>query len=227
MASPDVILYGYDTPNVYKVSITLEELDVKYEVKLIDIRAGVQKQEWFLKINPNGRVPAIVEKTSREDFPVFESGGIQLYLAEKFDKSHKISFPHGTPEYWELVEWLFFLNSDLGSAQRSGIFFSKFASEKIPFAIGHYRNEVRRIYTILNDRLKAQKEKLQPGQDGPYLIANKYSLADIAAFPWNKIDELTEVDTSGLDELVAWRAKIHAREPVVKGLASCGSGSGL
>ena len=92
--------YTLGTPNGQKISITLEELGVKYNTHKIDISKGTQKEPWFLKINPNGRIPAIIDKTSGKPKRIFEGASIQLYLCEKYDKDHKISFPYDSDEYW-------------------------------------------------------------------------------------------------------------------------------
>lgn len=96
--------YTLGTPNGHKISVTLEELGIKYNTHKIDISKNVQKEPWFLKINPNGRIPAIIDKTSGKPKRIFEGASIQLYLCEKYDKDHKISFPYDSDEYW--VGWL-------------------------------------------------------------------------------------------------------------------------
>ena len=118
----DIILYTSGTPNGQKASITLEELGLKYEVKTIEISKNVQKEDWFLKINPNGRIPAIVDKTPAADGTsqekrIFESGALMLYLCQKYDPEHKLNYPYGTNEYWEVVEWLIWMQSGVGPMQ--------------------------------------------------------------------------------------------------------------
>lgn len=119
---PDIVLYTSGTPNGQKASITLEELGLPYEVQNIQIGKNVQKEDWFLKINPNGRIPAIVDKTPSSDGKprekrIFESGALMLYLCERYDPEHKLSYPYNSDEYWEVVEWLVWMQSGLGPMQ--------------------------------------------------------------------------------------------------------------
>lgn len=119
---PDIVLYTSGTPNGQKASITLEELGLPYEVQNIQISKNIQKEDWFLKINPNGRIPAIVDKTPTSDGKprekrIFESGALMLYLCERYDPEHKLSYPYDSDEYWEVVEWLVWMQSGLGPMQ--------------------------------------------------------------------------------------------------------------
>lgn len=124
MAAPktDIVLYTSGTPNGQKASITLEELGIHYEVKNIEISKNVQKEPWFLNINPNGRIPAIVDKTPTPDGKprekrVFEGGAILLYLTQRYDPENELNYPYDTDEYWEVVEWLFWMQSGIGPMQ--------------------------------------------------------------------------------------------------------------
>ena len=127
MASPaktNIILYTSGTPNGQKASITLEELGIHYEVKNIEISKNVQKEDWFLRINPNGRIPAIVDKTPTSDGKtrekrVFESGALMLYLCQRYDPENRLNYSYDTDEYWEVVEWLVWMQSGLGPMQAS------------------------------------------------------------------------------------------------------------
>jgi len=203
-----VILYTAGTPNGQKASITLEELGIPYEVQAIDISKNVQKEEWFLKINPNGRIPAIVDPNNN-DFAVFESGALMLYLVDKYDKDHKISYPHGSDKYWEVVSWLFFQNAGVGPMQGQAFHFIKFAPEKIPYGISRYQNETRRLYSILDSRLK---------QNGDWLVGDRLTVADIANFTWVNRASLIEIDLKEFPHLNAWVERINAREAVKRGL---------
>lgn len=114
-SGPDIHLYTTQTPNGIKISITLEELGLPYTVHKIDISKNTQKEPWFLEINPNGRIPALTDKfTDGETIRLFESGSIQQYLVERYDTEYRISYPRGTREYWEVNNWLFFLNAGVG-----------------------------------------------------------------------------------------------------------------
>lgn len=119
---PDIVLYTSGTPNGQKASITLEELGLPYEVQNIQISKNIQKEDWYLKINPNGRIPAIVDKTPSSDGKprekkIFESGALMLYLCERYDPEYKLSYPYNSDEYWEVVEWLVWMQSGLGPMQ--------------------------------------------------------------------------------------------------------------
>lgn len=208
ISSPCLILYTSFSPNGQKVSITLEELGLNYEVKPLDLMNGEQKEEWFLKINPNGRIPALVDK-SNNDFASFESGAIMLYLVDKYDKDNKLSFPHGTNLYWEMVSWLFFQNAGIGPMQGQYIHFLRFAPEKIEYAKNRYYNEVRRLYSVLNQRLK---------ENGDWLVGDKYTIADIASFTWVNFAFWGDIDLSEFSQLKEWCDRINKREAVAKGL---------
>jgi GSH-dependent disulfide-bond oxidoreductase len=194
-------LYSSPTPNGYKVSITLEELEIPYELHAIDLSSGAQKEPWFLKINPNGRIPAIVD--DEEDFAVFESGAIMLYLAERAGRLIP-SDPKGRSL---VVQWLMFQMGGLGPMMGQANVFARYFPEHIPPAIDRYRRESRRLLEVLDGRL-AENEWL----------AGDYSIADIANFAWARIHEWPGVDISGLDHLVRWMDAIAARPAVQRGL---------
>ena len=114
----DIHLYTTQTPNGIKISITLEELRLPYKHTKIDISKNTQKEQWFLDINPNGRIPALTDKfTDGKTIRVFESGAIMQYLVDRYDKDHKISYPKGSREEVEMNGWLFFLNAGVGPMQ--------------------------------------------------------------------------------------------------------------
>jgi len=106
----NLTLYTFGTPNGHKPSITLEELGLKYKTEVVNITKNIQKEDWFLDLNPNGRIPALKDGEMR----VFESGAIMLYLTDHYDKDHKISYPHGSREYYEMVSWLMWQMGGLG-----------------------------------------------------------------------------------------------------------------
>lgn len=118
----DIILYTSGTPNGQKASITLEELGLNYEAKNIQISKSVQKEDWYLRINPNGRIPAMIDRTPTPDGKtrekrIFESGAMMLYLCQKYDPDNKISYPYDSDKHWEVVEWLIWMQSGLGPMQ--------------------------------------------------------------------------------------------------------------
>jgi glutathione S-transferase/GST-like protein len=195
-------LYTSPTPNGYKVTITLEELGVPYEVHPIDLSTGAQKEPWFTAINPNGRIPAIVDR-GNGGFPVFESGAIMLYLAEREGRL----IPSDDKGRSRVVQWLMFQMGGLGPMMGQANVFTRYFPEVIPAAIDRYRRESRRLLEVLDGHL-AQNEYL----------AGDYSIADIANFAWARIHEWPGVDISGLDSLVRWMDAIAARPAVQRGV---------
>jgi GST-like protein len=196
-------LYTAATPNGHKASIALEELELPYTVHAINLGAGDQKQESYLKLNPNGRIPTIVDRDNG-DFVVFESGAILLYLAEKTGRL----LPSDAKGRSVAVQWLMFQMGGIGPMQgQAGVFF-RYAPEKIPFAIDRYQRETRRLYEVLDRRL-SQVEYL----------AGDYSIADIASFPWVRAHSWVGVSVDGLPHVQRWLAAIEARPAVARGLA--------
>jgi len=167
-----------------------------------------QKEDWFLKINPNGRIPAIVDQNNN-DFSVFESGALMLYLVDKYDKDRKISYPQGSDHYWEVVSWLFFQNAGVGPMQGQAAHFYKFAPEKIEYGINRYINETRRLYSVLENRLK---------QNGYWLVGDRMTIADIANFGWVNLAFMVNIDLKEFPLLNAWVDRINAKETVKRGL---------
>jgi glutathione S-transferase/GST-like protein len=196
-------LYTAATPNGHKVSIALEELDLAYEVHALDLSAGPQKEPWFLAINPNGRIPAIVDR-GNGDFAVFESGAILLYLAEKTGRL----LPADEKGRSEVVQWLMFQMGGLGPMMGQANVFARYFPEKIPAAIDRYLRESRRLLEVLDRRLATRS-----------WLAGDYSIADIANFAWARIHDWPGVDVSGLDHLHRWMERIAERPAVQRGLA--------
>ena len=198
-------LYTASTPNGWKASITLEELGIPYKVQAIELGKNVQKEPWFLAINPNGRIPAIVDR-SNGDFAVFESGAIMLYLCDQ-DASGKL-LPRDAKGRSRVEQWLMFQMGGVGPMQGQANVFFRYFPEKLPGAISRYQNETRRLYEVLDGQLAK----------GAYL-AGDYSLADIANYSWVRIHEWAGVSTDGLDSLKRWMADLAARPTVQLGLA--------
>ena len=196
-------LYTAATPNGHKVSITLEELGLPYSVHVLDLSAGEQKEPAFLKINPNGRIPAIVDR-SNGDFPIFESGAIMLYLAERAGRL----IPADEKGRSRVVQWLMFQMGGLGPMMGQANVFAKYFPERIQPAIDRYLRESRRLLEVLDGHLA----------DNEYL-AGDYSIADIANFAWARVPHWPGVDIEGLDHLQRWMAAIDARPEVQRGLA--------
>ena len=194
-------LYTAATPNGYKASIALEELELPYELHWLKLSEGDQKQPWFLKINPNGRIPAIVDRDAG-DFPVFESGAILVYLAEKTGRL----MPTDAKGRSEVIQWLMFQMGGLGPMMGQANVFFRYFPEQIPSAIDRYQRESRRLLEVLDGRL-ADNE----------FLAGEYSIADIANWCWARTHEWSGVDVGGLDHLKRWIDAVGARPAVEKG----------
>ena len=196
-------LYTAATPNGWKVSITLEELELPYEMHPIDLSSGAQKELWFTAINPNGRIPAIVDRDA-DDFAVFESGAIMMYLAEKTGRL----LPTEIKGRSRVIQWLMFQMGGVGPMMGQANVFTRYFPEQIPAAIERYRRESRRLFEVL-DRHLARNEWL----------AGDYSIADIANWSWVHIHEWPGVEVTGLNHLQRWMAAIASRPAVQRGVA--------
>ncbi|HJL15598.1 MAG TPA: glutathione S-transferase N-terminal domain-containing protein [Sandaracinaceae bacterium LLY-WYZ-13_1] len=196
-------LYTAATPNGWKASIALEELGVDYEVHPIDLMKGEQKRDGYLALNPNGRIPTLVDHGA-DDFPVFESGAILLYLAEK----HGALLPTDPRGRSRVVQWLMFQMGGVGPMMGQANVFYRYAEEKIPFAIERYQRESRRLFEVLERRL-ADHEWLAEG----------YSIADIANYAWVHTHNWSGVSVDGLEGVKAWLSRIRERPAVKRGLA--------
>ena len=194
-------LYTASTPNGWKVSIYLEEVEMPYRVTSVDLGKLEQKEDWFLEICPNGRIPAIVDRDNG-DFPVFESGAILLYLAEKCGRL----IPTDPKARSVALQWLMFQMGGVGPMQGQANVFTRYAPERIPFAIERYQNETARLYGVLDQRL-AKSE---------YLVG-EYGIADIATWPWVSIAAWSGVDTEPFPSLRRWVDAIAARPAVQRG----------
>ncbi len=196
-------LYTAATPNGYKISIALEELSLPYEMHVLDLGKREQKEPWFLKICPNGRIPAIVDR-DEDGFAVFESGAILIYLAEKTGRL----LPSKAKARSEVMQWLMFQMGGVGPMQGQANVFHRYFEPKIPEAEERYRNETRRLYGVLDRRLEGRK-----------WLCEDYSIADIATWPW-----VRRYDWSGIDgvekmtHLGAWMERMEARPACQKGM---------
>jgi len=214
-SQPKLTLYTWGTPNGQKLSIAFEELKAigaigQYEVVPIDISKNMQKEDWYLKINPNGRIPAMVDH-SRGDFPVFESGAMCLYLAEHYDKDATFHFGSSSDEQSEMYQWMFFQMSGLGPMfGQAGHFRSQ--SNKIEYAIKRYVDETKRLLNVYEGRLKNRSYLAGKG-DG------KYSYADIITWTWAKNASRLEIDLEKeYPALNAWIKRIAERPAVKEGI---------
>ncbi|KAK3666168.1 Glutathione S-transferase 2 [Elasticomyces elasticus] len=206
--------YTSGTPNGQKISCTLEELGVNYETHNVHIAKNEQKEDWYLEINPNGRIPAIVDKSSDKPQRVFEGAAIQLYLCAKYDTDHRISFAYDTPEYWEMLSWLTWMQSGIGPMQGQANHFYRYAPTKIDYAITRYQTETKRLYQVLNDRLKTQ----QDAGARLWLAGGKYTIADLCCFSRVNWAEWAGVETKPFPELQRWLETIQQRPAVQRGV---------
>lgn len=195
-------LYTAATPNGRKISIMLEETELEYSVCLVNLENMEQKQDWYLSINPNGRIPAIIDK-GNEDLCLFESGAILIYLAEKTGRL----LPESGKVRYRVIQWLMFQMSGVGPMQGQANVFYRYAPEKIQYAIDRYQNETKRLYGVMDRQLSEDE-----------FIAGEYSIADIAHWPWIDAHEWAGVDLGQFPNLKRWYEQIGRRPAVIKGM---------
>mgnify|MGYP000058890979 CR=1 FL=1 len=198
-----ISLYTAATPNGWKASIALEELALPYETRALDLMQGDQKDAAYLAINPNGRIPAIVDH-DEDDFAVFESGAVLMYLAEKTGRL----LPTEPKARSRVIQWLMFQMGGVGPMMGQANVFFRYTPEKIPYAIDRYQRESRRLFEVLDGQL-ADREWL----------AGDYSIADIANYAWVHTYSWSGVSVEGLPHLKAWLERIRYRPAVQRGLA--------
>ncbi|KAJ3159521.1 hypothetical protein HDU86_001530 [Geranomyces michiganensis] len=206
--TPQLTLYTVGTPNGQKASIALEELGLKYKVYKIDFSKNEQKEDWFIKINPNGRIPALVDE-SRNNFCVMESTAILFYLAEHYDPNN-ILLPKDADKKSEVMQWAFFQHGGLGPMQGQANHFFRYAPEKIPYGIKRYQDETKRLYSVMELGLKKDG-----GRD---FLAGEYSLADIACFGWVAGHNWAGVSLDEFPLLDKWLHRVAARDAVKRGM---------
>jgi GST-like protein len=197
-------LYTWATPNGKKVSIMLEEIGLPYEVHAVNLGQGEQRKPDYLAINPNNKIPAIVDPEGPGGGPLtlFESGAILMYLAEKTGKL----WPRDMRERYEVIQWLMFQMGGVGPMFGQANYFFKLA-EKVPYAIERFHKEALRLYRVLDKQL-AQKE----------FLAGNYSIADIATYPWVGRHEGHDVKLDQFPNVNRWFDSISARPAVKRGM---------
>lgn len=194
--------YTAATPNGYKISIALEEMGFEYQLKLINFNKKDQHKPEYLKISPNGKIPAIVDHDN-DGFALAESGAILVYLAEKCGKF----YGHDDKSRYQVLQWLMFQMSGVGPMMGQANVFYRYMEEKIPVAITRYRNEVFRLFGVMEKQL----EKTE-------FIAGEYSIADMATYPWVFINEWSGTPIDDFPEIQRWMKTIDARPGVVRGM---------
>lgn len=199
-------LYSWPTPNGHKVHIMLEETGLSYEVHPVDIGAGDQFSEHFLKISPNNRIPAIIDRHGPDHtpMPLFESGAILFYLAEKTGY-FLANDGHGR---YRTMEWVMWQMGNLGPMLGQAHHFRQYAPERVDYAYQRYTNEANRLYRVMEARLS----------ESPYLAGQHYSIADIAAFPWTRSAEKQGVEIGDYPNVQRWHEAIAERPGVQRGL---------
>jgi GST-like protein len=195
-------LYSAATPNGHKVSIALEEMKLPYTLHTLDLQQNAQKEDWFLALNPNGRIPAIVDR-AEDNFAVFESGAILLYLAEKTGLLMPLD-----PKGRSLVtQWLMFQMGGIGPMMGQANVFFRYFPEKIQPAIDRYQGEAKRLFRVLDRHLA-----------GHEFLAGDYSIADIANWAWVRTHNWSGVAIDDLPHLQRWVETIRQRPAVQLGL---------
>ncbi|KAI0659285.1 glutathione S-transferase C-terminal-like protein [Cubamyces menziesii] len=205
-------LYGdVAGPNPLKVAIVLEELGLEYDVVSVDIFKNEHKGPEYTKLNPNGRLPTLVDH-SNGDFTIWESGAILLYLAEKYDKEHKLSVADEGDKF-HLIQWLFFQASGQGPYFGQAVWFMRYHPEKIPSAIERYQKEILRVLGVLESVLSKQE----------WLVGGKLTIADLSFIPWNgaAIDfVLAGVESVNVEKeypsVYKWHKKLTQRSAVAR-----------
>lgn len=199
-------LYSWPAPNGQKVQILVEELGIPYRLVPINITRGDQHEASYLAINPNGKIPAIVDHApvgGGAPITVFESGAVMLYLAEKENRF----IPVEPRQRSEVLQWLFWQMGGLGPMMGQAQHFYRYAPELVSYGITRYQNETRRLLKVLDQRLE--------GRD---YLCDSYSIADMACFPWIRIHKLTGVSLDDVPRVRAWYGRVRGRPAVGRGV---------
>lgn len=206
MSRPDIHLYTAATMNGYKPVIFLEEAGVEYDLTAVDFSRVQQKEPDYFKLNPNGRIPTIIDR-GNDDFAVFESGAILWYLAEKYG----CFLPTAPNEKSETLQWLMFQMSGVGPMMGQAMYFQRIAApngHNEPFSIDRYKSETRRLLEVVNTRFETHD----------WLAAGQYTIADMATYPWARAYSFANVSIEGLDHLQAWFDRIDMRPAAQRAL---------
>ena len=197
-------LYTSPTPNGYKISVALEELEIPYNVHVVNLQAGDQKKPEFLAMNPNGRIPVIVD-TENDNLSIMESGAQLIYLAEKAGKL----LPTESIARSKVIQWLMFQMGGIGPMMgQANVFFRYWPGEKIQPAIDRYQNEGRRLFEVMESRLKDNE-----------FLADDFSIADIPNWCWVRTYKWSGVNIDGLEGVKRWMQMMEDRPACKKGVA--------
>lgn len=195
-------LYTSPTPNGWKAAMALEELELAYTVHVIDLAAGEQHAPDFLAMNPNGRIPVIVDRGA-DGLTVFDSNAILFYLAEKTGRL----LPTSGASRHDVMQWLMFQASGIGPMQGQAVTFERYFPEDVPAARARYHNETRRLYAVLDTRLTDRE-----------WLAGDFSIADISNWSWIRSHRWARVPTEGLSHLERWMEQLRQRPACERGL---------
>jgi GST-like protein len=208
---PMIDLYALTSPNVRKIYIMLEELELPYQERFVDVWKGDNYDPEFRKLNPNGKIPVIVDHDGPggKPYTVFESGAILLYLAEKTDRF----LPKDTAARYEAMQWLMIQLTGVGPMFGQLTHFRNFAPAGNDYSLGRYQTEVKRLYDLLDARLAAS----------PYLGGAEYGIADIATFPWTANYKMQGIKIEELPHLGRWLDATSARPAVQRALTKIGA----
>jgi glutathione S-transferase len=197
-----ISLYTAATPNGHKISIALEELGLEYSINELDLGKNDQKKYEYIKLNPNGKIPTIVDH-DHSDFVVFESGAILIYLAEKTGKLLSKD-PYSRSQ---TIQWLMFQMGGIGPMMGQANVFNRYWHEQYQPAIDRYQNEVKRLFGVMDAHL-----------NGKMYLSDSLSIADIACWPWVKIHEWSGVELDSFPNLTLWLDNLGDRPSFIKGI---------
>ena len=201
--------YYWPTPNGHKTAIMLEEVEIDYEVCIVNILEGDQFDPAFIAISPNNRIPAIVDTDGPqgEPYTVFESGAILMYLAEKTGKL----WPQDSVERYDVIQWLMFQMGNVGPMFGQNGYFQGYCPEDVPLAKERYHNVCKQLYGVMDRRLG----------ESEYLAGSNYSIADVATFPWTmpKQQEMHRIDITQYPNVKRWSETVAMRPAVQRGIA--------
>ncbi len=201
--------FYWPTPNGHKTAIMLEEVEVEYEICIVNILEGDQFDPAFIAISPNNRIPAIVDTDGPqgEPYTVFESGAILMYLAEKTGKL----WPQDSVERYDVIQWLMFQMGNVGPMFGQNGYFQGYCPEDVPLAKERYHNVCKQLYGVMDRRLGESK----------YLAGSNYSIADVATFPWTmpKQQEMHRIDITQYPNVKRWSETVAMRPAVQRGIA--------
>ena len=201
-------IYNWPTSNGRKINIAVEELEVEYKIHPIAIGKGDQFSAEFTELNPNQKIPAVIDQDGPDGKPytMFESGAILMYLAEKHGKL----IPTDMTKRYEVIQWLMFQMAGVGPNLGQTHHFRRAAPEKVPYAIERFTNETRRLWGVMDKRL----------DDRDWLAADEFSIADIAVFPWAMRHEWQGISLDEFPNMKRWYETIKVRPGVIRGLAA-------